>query len=73
MALLASPLRVVTTQSEPTSRPTACSTELAGVRGALVRFTFFSAWAKSVPTSSQYCRVDSVGLNLTRMGSNARL
>ena len=35
--------------------------------------SFFTACARSVPLSSQICKVSAVGLNLHRMASNANL
>mmetsp|Transcript_26053 Transcript_26053/g.61989 ORF Transcript_26053/g.61989 Transcript_26053/m.61989 type:complete len:267 (-) Transcript_26053:1250-2050(-) len=80
MAEDASSLVVVSTQSEPTMRPTARSVpELANAAAApapsrLLRFFCLSTiCARSMPDSSQICSISIVGLNLQRMGSKAKV
>ena len=83
MADCASPFLAVTAHKEPTMRPTAASVSvtLAKVSAwTLLDSAFFicldffkTSCAKSVPDSSQSCKISSVGLNLHRMASNAKL
>mmetsp|Transcript_11107 Transcript_11107/g.46178 ORF Transcript_11107/g.46178 Transcript_11107/m.46178 type:complete len:285 (-) Transcript_11107:612-1466(-) len=73
---------VVSTHSEPTTRPIARSTSPTFAADCRCESTCWrswrmrllrTAWPMSVPLSSHTCRSLSAGVNLTRMGSNASL